>query len=130
PSSTQSSRGSYARFRHHQRSRYGERPTHARPICTGAFRGRAQGGARSDRMGVSIQPSASGISMSVRRYSTPTPLPLDPDNAVSEPEIRAFSGSLGPAKANKGVFVTTSYFTNPAKDFAERHPFKIVLIDG
>src|SRR5207253_10150563 len=53
-----------------------------------------------------------------------------PDGAVSEPEVRAFSGSLGAAKANKGVFVTTSYFTKPAYDFAERHPFKIVLIDG
>jgi restriction system protein len=53
-----------------------------------------------------------------------------PDNAVSEPEIRAFSGSLGAAKANKGVFVTTSYFTQPAIAFAERHPFRIVLIDG
>lgn len=53
-----------------------------------------------------------------------------PENAVSESEIRAFSGSLGAAKANKGVFVTTSYFTQPAKNFAERHPFRIVLIDG
>ena len=53
-----------------------------------------------------------------------------PDNAVSEPEIRAFSGSLGAAKVNKGVFVTTSYFTQPALAFAERHPFRIVLIDG
>jgi restriction system protein len=53
-----------------------------------------------------------------------------PDNAVTEPEIRAFSGSLGAAKANKGVFVTTSYFTQPAHNFAERHPFRIVLIDG
>jgi restriction system protein len=52
------------------------------------------------------------------------------DNPVSEPEIRAFSGSLGAAKANKGVFVTTSSFTLPAQDFAERHPFKIALIDG
>jgi restriction system protein len=52
------------------------------------------------------------------------------ENAVSEPEIRAFSGSLGAAKADKGVFVTTSYFTQPAQSFAERHPFKIVLIDG
>jgi restriction system protein len=52
------------------------------------------------------------------------------ENPVSEPEIRAFSGSLGAAKANKGVFVTTSYFTQPAQNFAERHPFKIVLIDG
>lgn len=52
------------------------------------------------------------------------------DNQVSEPEIRAFSGSLGAAKANKGVFVTTSSFSQPARDFAERHPCKIVLIDG
>ena len=42
---------------------------------------------------------------------------------VSEPEIRAFSGSLGAAKASKGVFVTTSHFTRPAEEFAERHPF-------
>jgi restriction system protein len=54
----------------------------------------------------------------------------DPENAVSEPEIRGFSGSLGANKATKGVFVTTSYFTKPAQDFAERHPYKIVLIDG
>ena len=52
------------------------------------------------------------------------------DSPVSEPEIRAFSGSLGAAKASKGVFVTTSYFTRPALHFAERHPFKMVLIDG
>jgi restriction system protein len=52
------------------------------------------------------------------------------ENAVSEPEIRAFSGSLGAAKVNKGVFVTISYFTQPAQSFAERHPFRIVLIDG
>jgi restriction system protein len=53
-----------------------------------------------------------------------------PDIGVSEPEIRGFSGSLGAAKANKGVFVTTSYFTKPAIEFAERHSFKMVLIDG
>ena len=52
------------------------------------------------------------------------------DAPVSEPEVRAFSGSLGAAKASKGVFVTTSHFTRPACDFADRHPFKMVLIDG
>jgi restriction system protein len=52
------------------------------------------------------------------------------DAPVSEPEIRGFSGSLGAAKASKGVFVTTSSFTKPAREFAERHPFKMVLIDG
>jgi restriction system protein len=62
------------------------------------------------------------IYLQAKRYSA--------DISVSEPEIRGFSGSLGAAKANKGVFVTTSYFTKPAMDFAERHPFKLVLIDG
>jgi restriction system protein len=52
------------------------------------------------------------------------------DIPVSEREVRAFSGSLGAAKASKGVFVTTSHFTKPAIEFAERHPFKMVLIDG
>jgi restriction system protein len=53
------------------------------------------------------------------------------DSPVSEPEVRAFSGSLGAVKANNGVFVTTtSYFTGPATNFADRHPFKMVLIDG
>lgn len=54
----------------------------------------------------------------------------DPDNAVSEPDIRNFCGSLGANKASKGVFVTTSYFTRPAEDFAKRHEYKVVLIDG
>jgi restriction system protein len=52
------------------------------------------------------------------------------DNPVSEPDIRAFSGSIGAAKANKGVFVTTSYFTEPAQRFVERTQHPIVLIDG
>jgi len=52
------------------------------------------------------------------------------EHGVSEPEVRAFSGSLGAAKANKGVFVTTSYFSQPALNFVERHPYTIVLIDG
>jgi restriction system protein len=62
------------------------------------------------------------VYLQAKRYS--------PDVAVSEPEVRGFSGSLGAVKANKGVFVTTSYFTKPATDFAERHPLKMVLIDG
>lgn len=62
------------------------------------------------------------VYVQAKRYKTDLP--------VSEPEIRAFSGSLGAAKANKGVLVTTSYFTGPAIAFAEKHPFKMVLIDG
>src|SRR6202048_996809 len=54
----------------------------------------------------------------------------DPENAVSEPDIRNFCGSLGANKASKGVFVTTSYFIKPAEEFAKRHEYKVVLIDG
>ncbi len=52
------------------------------------------------------------------------------ENPVNEPDVRAFAGSLQGAKADKGVFVTTSYFTEPAKKFAERVPGRIVLVDG
>jgi restriction system protein len=62
------------------------------------------------------------VYIQAKRYARETP--------VSEPEIRAFSGSLGAAKANKGIFVTTSSFTQPAQSFAERHPYRIILIDG
>ena len=50
------------------------------------------------------------------------------DNAVSEPDIRGFAGSLEGAKATKGVFVTTSYFTPQARAFAERITRRIVLM--
>jgi restriction system protein len=53
-----------------------------------------------------------------------------PENPVGEPDVRAFAGSLQPVKANKGVFVTTSYFTEPARKFAEKVQGRIVLIDG
>jgi restriction system protein len=52
------------------------------------------------------------------------------DGAVGEPDIRGFAGSLEGAKATKGVFVTTSYFTPQAKAFAEKITRRIVLIDG
>lgn len=53
-----------------------------------------------------------------------------PDNGVSEPDIRGFAGSLEGAKATKGVFVTTSYFTSQARAFVERLTRRIVLVDG
>jgi len=44
--------------------------------------------------------------------------------------IRAFAGSLESVKATKGLFVTTSYFTTPAIEFAEKITRRIILIDG
>ena len=50
------------------------------------------------------------------------------DNPVGSPEIRTFIGSLNTKRAQKGVFVTTSRFTDDAKKDANTS--NIVLIDG
>ncbi|WP_431112479.1 restriction endonuclease [Variovorax paradoxus] len=52
------------------------------------------------------------------------------DNKVSSGEIRDFFGSLDRFKANKGLFVTTSTFSQSAKETAEMLSKRIVLIDG
>jgi restriction system protein len=52
------------------------------------------------------------------------------DNPVSSPQIRDFIGALDGYKAKKGVFITTSTFSQPAIDAAKKSSFKIILIDG
>ena len=53
------------------------------------------------------------------------------DNAVGAPDIQGFAGALLGKGATKGVFVTTSYFTNPAINVAAGYkPHRIILIDG
>ena len=49
---------------------------------------------------------------------------------VSKPEIHQFIGGLSEQKASKGVFVTTSNFTQGAKESVNKAASKIVLIDG
>ena len=51
-------------------------------------------------------------------------------NAVGPADIRDFFGALSIHKASKGIFVTTSYFTNSAKETANALGSRIVLIDG
>lgn len=50
-------------------------------------------------------------------------------NTVHSPEIRTFAGSLSYHKASKGVFLTTSGFSDGARETAERLG-NIILIDG
>jgi restriction system protein len=45
-----------------------------------------------------------------------------PGNAVSRPEIQAFTGSFVGLNASKGVFVTTSTFAAQAIEFASKIP--------
>ena len=52
------------------------------------------------------------------------------ENPVSRPEIQKFAGALQGQRAKKGVFITTSSFTQAATDYVKRIDNKIVLIDG
>ncbi len=49
---------------------------------------------------------------------------------VSRPEIQKFVGALAGQRAKKGVFITTSNFTNEAISYASQMDTKIVLING
>lgn len=53
-----------------------------------------------------------------------------PDNTVGRPAIQQFIGSLTGEGAAKGVFVTTSTFSNGARDYVAKIPQRVVLIDG
>ncbi|MHC5563739.1 restriction endonuclease [Bacillus spizizenii] len=53
------------------------------------------------------------------------------DNPIGRELVQSFSGALDDMGAKKGVFITTSYFTKNAIEYAERlQSKKIVLIDG
>lgn len=54
-----------------------------------------------------------------------------PQNTVGRPELQAFAGALQGLKADKGIFITTSSFTQGARQYADALAnLKIVLIDG
>jgi restriction system protein len=52
------------------------------------------------------------------------------DKTVGRPDLHQFSGALRDKGAQKGVFITTSTFSNDAKEFAARSDPKIALVDG
>jgi restriction system protein len=51
-------------------------------------------------------------------------------NTVGRPAVQAFAGSMEPHRAKKGVFITTSTFSNDAKLYVPQAERRIVLIDG
>jgi restriction system protein len=53
-----------------------------------------------------------------------------PDHSIGRPDIRAFVGALHGAQADRGVFIATSRFTAEAREYADRVPARLVLIDG
>ncbi len=52
------------------------------------------------------------------------------DATISRPDIQAFVGSLEGFNATKGVFVTTSSFSNSAREYVQKIHKRIVLLDG
>jgi restriction system protein len=53
-----------------------------------------------------------------------------PDHPVRRPDLQGFTGSLEGQRATKGVFITTSRFTDDAKEYIQRISRRVVLIDG
>ena len=51
-------------------------------------------------------------------------------NPVGRPQVQAFVGSLVGKGASKGVMLTTSRFTDEAREFVRHLQQKVVLIDG
>jgi len=49
---------------------------------------------------------------------------------VGRPEIQKFAGALQGKRARKGIFITTSTFTQDAIDFAKNIDSRVILIDG
>ena len=52
------------------------------------------------------------------------------NNSVGSPDVMQFAGALQAQKASKGIFITTSRFTEDARSYVSQIGSKIVLIDG
>jgi restriction system protein len=52
------------------------------------------------------------------------------DNPVRRPDVQAFVGALEGQGASKGVFITTSRFTDDARSYADGLRRRVILIDG
>jgi restriction system protein len=52
------------------------------------------------------------------------------ESSVGRPELQKFVGALHGKRARKGVFITTSYFSQQAIDYVNQVDPSIVLIDG
>jgi restriction system protein len=52
------------------------------------------------------------------------------EGSIGRPQVQGFVGSLVGRAATKGVFVTTSTFTQQAIEYAKNLPQRVILIDG
>jgi len=52
------------------------------------------------------------------------------DRSIGRPDIQGFVGALHGAQADRGVFITTSRFSQEAHGYADKVAARIILIDG
>jgi len=52
------------------------------------------------------------------------------EQVIGRPEVQRFAGALAGQHATKGIFITTSSFTNEALNYASTLAIKMVLLDG
>jgi len=72
---------------------------------------------RQDALGLDV------IYVQAKRYA--------PDRKIGRPDVQAFVGALAGARAERGIFITTSAFTSDAVDYTRRTlGSRVVLIDG
>lgn len=69
-----------------------------------------------DRLGLDV------VYVQAKRYGA--------ESRVGSDKIREFAGALDDKRATKGVFITTGFFTDGARQTAERSPKRLILIDA
>jgi len=70
---------------------------------------------KEDRLGLDL------IYIQAKRWDNQT---------VGRPDIQSFVGALDGQRANKGIFITTSRFTDTAQEYIKTITKKVILIDG
>lgn len=71
---------------------------------------------RQDALGLDV------VYVQAKRYA--------PERKIGRPDIQAFVGALNGARADRGIFITTSSFTADARAYVDRVQNRLVLIDG
>lgn len=70
---------------------------------------------KEDKLGLDV------IYIQAKRWDT---------NSIGRPQVQQFAGALQGQRAGKGIFITTSSFTDDAREFVKGIGSKIVLVDG
>ena len=70
---------------------------------------------KEDKLGLDV------VVIQAKKWTTKT---------IGRPDVQSFAGSMEGYRASKGVFITTSTFSQPAIDYVTQIQRKIVLVDG